>query len=480
MFCPECGTKVKDGVAFCSSCGSPIAADNAAPVTPAADPIPPVAPVQPVEPVNSGTPADNFGTVPTPPQPKTKGTRNGKKLAMIFVPIAVVLCLLIGVGCVVADKMNSPLVKIGRAFADLVTSGDANTYNISYDDDEYEFSARGDLKIDVKGKNIDIRNFQASIIDESIYKGSISDSEKNEIRNGEAFLHIDSREVGFRADVASSYQYYAYDIDQYGEYRTIFYNGYYMGYDSDGEFTSATNIFKDFSENDEELFLDKGFELVSLTFDVLNGDKSLQEVQKQAMDTAMIMFPDLEEEMPALGESQIQLNEKLVKQVKKEAVKCFTDTKWLEQNLGLTVSKQSGVTTYTFNPNMGTAARALYNIFEPLLLDIYNQASLLEEYGDIPDYEDFVDEFLSEAGEADEDYKITVTIALKGSKLSSVDVKAKEVGVKNPDTLKIHADVTTAVGFAPIDSKPYKSAGDEAKDYIDKYYRSNTDYYGYY
>lgn len=452
MFCPECGTKVKDGAAFCSSCGSPIAADNAAPVTPAADSIPPVAPVQPVEPVNSGTPADNFGTVPTPPQPKTKGTKNGKKLAMIFVPIAVVLCLLIGVGCVVADKMNRPLVKIGRAFADLVTSGDANTYNISYDDGYDEFTASGDLKINLKGKTIDARNVKFS-------------SDYVELDGVEAFLHVPAKEIGFRADDGDG-----------GE--ILFYNGY-VAYYEDGDLEEVDNVIADYNEDEDE-FVIQGFELLSLTFDVLNGDKSLQEVQKRALDTALIMFPDLEEELPALGESQFQLNEKLVKQVEREAVKCFTDTKWLEQNLGLTVSKQSGVTTYTFNPNMGTAARALYNIFEPLLLDIYNQASLLEEYGDIPDYEDFVDEFLSEAGEADEDYKITVTIALKGSKLSSVDVKAKEVGVKNPDTLKIHADVTTAVGFAPIDSKPYKSAGDEAKDYIDKYYRSNTDYYGYY
>lgn len=452
MFCPECGTKVKDGAAFCSSCGSPIAADNAAPVTPAADSIPPVAPVQPVEPVNSGTPADNFGTVPSPPQPKTKGTKNGKKLAMIFVPIAVVLCLLIGVGCVVADKMNSPLVKIGRAFADLVTSGDANTYNISYDDGYDEFTASGDLKINLKGKTIDARNVKFS-------------SDYVELDGVEAFLHVPAKEIGFRADDGDG-----------GE--ILFYNGYVACYE-DGDLEEVDNVIADYNEDEDE-FVIQGFELLSLAFDILNGDKSIEAVQKQAMDTALIMFPDLEEELPALGESQFQLNEKLVKQVEREAVKCFTDTKWLEQNLGLTLSKQNGVTTYTFNPDVGRVARAFYDIFEPLLRDIYNQASLLADYSDLPDYEDLVDEFLSEAGEADEDYKITVTIALKGSKLSSVDVKAKEVGVKNPDTLKIHADVTTAVGFAPIDSKPYKSAGDEAKDYIDKYYRSNTDYYGYY
>lgn len=286
-----------------------------------------------------------------------------------------------------------------------------------------------------------------------------------ELDGVEAFLHVPAKEIGFRADDGDG-----------GE--ILFYNGY-VAYYEDGDLEEVDNVIADYNEDEDE-FVSQGFELASLAFDILNGDKSIEEVQKQALDTAMIMFPELEEEMPALDESQIQLNEKLVKQVKKEAVKCFTDTKWLEQNLGLTVSKQSGVTTYTFNPNVGTAARALYNIFEPLLLDIYNQASLLEEYSDIPDYEDFVDEFLSEAREVDEDYKITVTIALKGSKLSSVDVKAKEVGVKDPDTLKIHADVTAAVGFASIDSSPYKAAGDEAKDYIDMYYRSNTDYYGYY
>lgn len=453
MFCPECGSKVKDGAAFCSNCGSPLMADSAVPITPAADPIPPAAPVaKPAEPEAGGIPVGNFGTVSTP-QPKTKGTKNGTKLAMIFVPIAVVLCVLIGVGCIVANKMNSPLVKIGKSFADLVTSGEANTYRISYDDGYDEFTASGDLKIDLKGKNIDASNVKFS---------SDGYVEMDDI---EAFLHIPAKEIGFRAD----------DGD---EEEIFFYNGY-LAYYEDGELVETDNYISYYNEDEDE-FVSQGFELASLAFDILNGDKSIEEVQKQALDTAMIMFPELEEEMPALDESQIQLNEKLVKQVKKEAVKCFTDTKWLEQNLGLTVSKQSGVTTYTFNPNVGTAARALYNIFEPLLLDIYNQASLLEEYSDIPDYEDFVDEFLSEAREVDEDYKITVTIALKGSKLSSVDVKAKEVGVKDPDTLKIHADVTAAVGFASIDSSPYKAAGDEAKDYIDMYYRSNTDYYGYY
>lgn len=448
MFCPECGNQVKDGAVFCSNCGTPMESPtNVAQI-----------------PLASNNTADAFmndSVAAAPPKRTRSSVKNSKKLVAILIPVAVILCLLITVGSVVAVKMNSPLVKIGNAFTDLLSSGDTNTYNISYEDAEDEFSASGNLKIDLKGKNIDLRNFRASIIDESIYKGEISDSEKHEIRNGEAFLHVFSKEVGFRADVSGSYQYYAYDIDEHGEYRTSFYNGYYIGYDHEGEFTGATNVFGDFAENDEELFLDKGFELVSLIFDVLNGDRRIDEAQRQVIELAIEMFPDFEDEIPLLSDTQFQLNDKVVKQVTQEAKKCFTNTQWLEQNFGLVVSKQNGVTTYIFNVDLNTASRALYDIFEPLLKDIYDQAVQLEEYSDLPDYEDIVDEFLSEDGEI---YSIDVKleIQLKGSKLSAINIKVKA----EFDTVKIHMDVSKAADISSVDSKPYTKDISKAKQYI--------------
>lgn len=139
MFCPECGNQVKDGAVFCSNCGTPMESPtNVAQI-----------------PLASNNTADAFmndSVAAAPPKRTRSSVKNSKKLVAILIPVAVILCLLITVGSVVAVKMNSPLVKIGNAFTDLLSSGDTNTYNISYEDAEDEFSASGDLKIDLKGK----------------------------------------------------------------------------------------------------------------------------------------------------------------------------------------------------------------------------------------------------------------------------------------------------------------------------------------
>lgn len=468
MFCPKCGQQNENDAIFCAACGAPLAKETDSPKTdiPYENDIgnvPPTTVLTPNE--NSFTANQNQGYVYSgAPEvesftaPKKKMSK-GLKRALIITPIIIVLAVVIGIGSVAISKLNSPLVKIGKGFANLVKSGDAYHYDISVED---EINISADVKFDLKGKNIDVANGKFSEDDESY--------------DFEGFLHTNDKELGVSF------------TNDYG--KGLFYNGYISEYE-DGELDYADYAYEYIAEDlgfSEEEFNDEIFADISLLFDFLNGDKS---IEKDQDDIIKVVEKYTGEEIE--DKVSIKFDEKIAKDVEKELKKCLTDKKWLEENLGLTVSKDGKVTTYTFEIPIEKAVNALFEITEPLLEDVYNQYVdiIEEEVGsnfDAPSFKESFDEVLDDLDGIDDEYTVNLEIEMTKGEISLIDLNIES---EYYTIIDFKAEISKADDFTAIDSDDYSKDLDEIKalikeleeqrqsyydNYYDPYYDSSYDY----
>lgn len=405
MFCINCGKQNNDNAMFCSSCG------------------------------NSLQQTLNYGGAT---MLKTKKKKGGK-LALILIPIVVVLAALIAVGCLAFSKLNSPMVKISKGLLNLA-AGDAYTYDIKYDDGYDTVNVSGDVRIDLKGKNIDASNIKLTV-DGETGKGEI-----------EAFLHTNDKEFG--AIVIEP----KYEDDV--SYKECIYNGYDMYYE-DGVLTEGFNLFEEFTD-DPDKFNERMFEVISLLFDVVNGDAEVEALGKKAIDLVKDYYPDLE-----INENQkFEINSEIEEQVVKELKKCFTDEKWLKESLGLTVSKDGKTTEYTFDIPIGKALKAIYNIVEPLVKDVYDQLGVyLEAYDeDIDSFSSFVDAVMEEIDYLDEDYSVKAVIEVSDKIISGIHIEMEEDysyetdegTVSGTDKISIDISISKSESFKEPDVSEYK------------------------
>lgn len=473
MFCSNCGKQNEDRALFCAECGSRLTANNPVPETEFLS-------EDSSESTYAYTPETAYTTSPettllntseayfAPPAfpanempPAPKKMKNGLKLALILIPVVIVLAVLIGVGSFAAVKLNSPLVKIGKGFSKLVTSGNAYNYNISFDDGYDDVNIAADVKIDLKGKKIDLVNGKSSFDGENV--------------NFEAFLNANDNELGFHLDVEDS------DLEMY------VYNGYQMIYE-DGELTDADYLYQYYSEVfgiEESEINDVLFRFISISFDTANGDKTMEEAEKEIIEIIK-KYSDSDIDFDKMN---IEVDKKLVKQVQKELQKCLTDKKWLEENLGLTVEKEGKATVYSFNIPIEKAVKALFNILEPLLKDSYDKGveiakdSIDEEFDldDIPTFDETVDEFFDMLEDTDDDISITVDIEMEKSEITAINVTVKEKYGNISDTVKVKVKISKADDFSSPKTDAYKKDIDEAKELIeelkDKYNNYYDDYY---
>lgn len=466
MFCPNCGQQNEDNAMFCANCGARFATNESTQQTQVLSensyennaeyssettvlnsaeneftsnvqkPFAPSAEQYYAPPAFSG------GEIP--PAPKKKMSK-GLKRALIILPIVIVLAVVIGVGAVVISKINSPLAKIGKGFSNLVNSGNAYHYDISFDDGYDEYNISTDAKFDLKGKNIDLTNGKVSSDGEDV--------------TFEAFLHTNDKEYGFNFE------------DGQG----ILYNGYISEYDEDGVLCYAEYLFEDIMDEldiDNDKFNEELFGIISLAFDAANGDKTPEEVEEEIIK----LIEKYSDEEIDLNETAVKIDEKLIKKTEKELKKCLTDKKWLEENLGLTVSKEGKAKVYSFDVPIEKAVNALFDIVEPLLEDSYNKAmdsakdSVDEEFNiSWPEFSDMSDDILKQIEDIDDDYKLSINIEMVKSELSVIKVKLKEKYGNSYDTLfDLKVEISKAEDFTAPKSDVYKENLDEVKQMIEE------------
>lgn len=469
MFCSNCGKQNEDNALFCADCGSRLTASSPVPETE-------ILSEDYSESTYAYTPEANYNPEPettllstpeapfAPPAfsvnempPTPKKMKKGLKLALILIPVAIVLAALIGVGSFAAVKLNSPLVKIGKGFSKLVTSGQAYNYNVSVDNGYDDIKVSADVKFDLKSKRIDLVNGKSSLEGEKV--------------NFEAFLNANDDELGFHLDVDDS------DLEMY------VYNGYQMIYE-DGELTDADSLYQYYAEVfgiEESEINDIIFGFISIAFDAANGDKTTEEAEKDFMEIIK-KYSDSDIDFDKMN---LKVDQKLVKQTEKELQKCLTDKKWLEENLGLTVTKEGKTTVYSFNIPVEKAVKALFDILEPLLKDSYDKGveiakdSIGEEIDsdDIPTFDETVNEFFDTLEGADEDISITVDIEMAKSEITAINVKVKEKSGISSDTVKVKVEISKSEDFSAPKTDAYKKDIDEAKELIKKLEEERKNYY---
>lgn len=470
MFCSNCGKQNEDNALFCANCGKSLAAPNSAPETQVLSenvPEPPYAEATAAQ--AAYTPAPETAYMPqtfpinetTPPSPKKM--KKGLKLALICIPLVIILAVVVGIGSFAFSKLNSPLVKIGKGFSKLVTSGKSYNYNISFDDGYEEVNVSADVKIDLKGKSIDVANGQASSDGEDI--------------TFEGFLHTNDKEFGF--------------LGKFEDEKIIMYNGYQMEYE-DGELDYADYLFEDMIEaldiedsEADEIF----FSMISIAFDVINGDMTGEKAEQEIIKI-IEKYSDSDIDFDKIN---LNIDEKIAKQVEKDLVKCLTDKKWLKENLGLTVSKKGKTTVYTFDLPIEKAVNALFDIVEPLLEDSYNKVvdSFKDAVGDdfdigLPRFSYFANSVLDNFDDIDDDFSVSIDIEMTKNEISAVNVEIKEKYYGTSDTVNVRVEISKAKDFTAPKSDAYKKDLDEAKKLIEEYdipYSDNyydDDYYDYY
>ena len=478
MFCPNCGQQNDDSAIFCANCGARFATDDFPQETQVLSGNPyennaeyssetavlnsaendftsnTQEPVAPTAEQYYAPPAFSGGDIP--PVPKKKMSK-GLKLALIAIPVVIVLAVVIGIGSFAVSKLNSPLLKISKGFSKIVTSGKAYNYKVSYDDGYGEISGSADVKFNLKGKSIDVTNGKMSSDGEDV--------------TFEAFLHTNDKEYGF--------------ISEFEDTKGLLYNGYASEYDEDGELDYATFLFDYMIQNtdvDKDEFNDDLFNIISLAFDIANGDKTVEDTEPEIIK----FIEKYSGEEIDLNETAVKIDEKLVKKTEKELKKCLTDKKWLEENLGLTVSKEGKAKVYSFDVPIEKAVNALFDIVEPLLEDSYNKAmdsakdSVDEEFNiSWPEFSDMSDDILKQIEDIDDDYKLSINIEMVKSELSVIKIKLKEKYGNSYDTLfDLKVEISKAEDFTAPKSDAYKENLDEVKQMIEEQKDLYNNYYG--
>lgn len=365
MYCRKCGKNNAENAKFCIGCGSIL--ERMTEKEPESVP----------EPLKEKEQAQKAGKVKKPINVKKV------KLAVILTVALVLVISAVGIGSAVYLKLNSPLVKISRGFKDLLTSGEAHKYKVSFDDG-YLREIECDFKADLKNKKFEAVNIKAAVYDTASQRLS-------KINDGYTLLHINEKEYISVADFSSTLS------SSFDKGKTIKYNNYSMTY-HDGELKNCRPTFKTYRPGDKEKYENSFFEILSLLSDFTNGTKSFEETYGQlitVLDDNGLFYPDgayMEqidladgvEDVFGIGISSlgdlksVKIDKSINKKVQKELKKCLTDEKWLEENLGLKVSKDGKTIVYKFDINVGKAGKALFDIFKPLLEDLYNQIEQID------------------------------------------------------------------------------------------------------
>lgn len=111
-FCPQCGTRVIEGTAFCAFCGSQVARERSAPATASGSPHPAYVPVGDASPVHPGTPsyttiADQLGSgLYEPDYVDTDEEEPGGGPTSRVRPVLVVVIMLLLAGSVAAVALG--------------------------------------------------------------------------------------------------------------------------------------------------------------------------------------------------------------------------------------------------------------------------------------------------------------------------------------------------------------------------------------
>ena len=463
MYCRKCGKNNAENAKFCIGCGSIL--ERMTEKEPESVP----------EPLKEKEQAQKAGKVKKPINVKKV------KLAVILTVALVLVISAVGIGSAVYLKLNSPLVKISRGFKDLLTSGEAHKYKVSFDDG-YLREIECDFKADLKNKKFEAVNIKAAVYDTASQRLS-------KINDGYTLLHINEKEYISVADFSSTLS------SSFDKGKTIKYNNYSMTY-HDGELKNCRPTFKTYRPGDKEKYENSFFEILSLLSDFTNGTKSFEETYGQlitVLDDNGLFYPDgayMEqidladgvEDVFGIGISSlgdlksVKIDKSINKKVQKELKKCLTDEKWLEENLGLKVSKDGKTIVYKFDINVGKAGKALFDIFKPLLEDLYNQIEQIDLcHGE---YMDGCDEFMSNLSDEMEELeyaRLKVKIEMIKSQIISIDLKMLEqdnVEIGDHafyDVFSLSAEISETDTFKLPDASEYS-------EYIDKLKGNNEDF----
>lgn len=359
----------------------------------------------------------------------------GKKLAVIL-PITLVLALLIGIGSFVLVRYNSPLLKVSRALAKVVTSGDAYSISASATNDGSTVKVSGDVKFDLKNKAVELTNGEYKTPNDKYY-------------DAEGFIYCNEYKAAFRTS------------EKYNgvEHTHIFYNGLFMDLE-DGELDYADGEL-------DGIAFKRECEIGSIAFDLANGDKTKEEATNEIADLMKkwayedgVDF-DFDE-----SDYKLDIDEKIIKKTQRDLLWKLSDTKFLEENFGYSKSKKSGITTYSFDIDPMKAIPALYEILEPLLKEVYDAADKSELYGNYIDYmldgydvDDIYDEMMDELDDFLDESKFSLKLEfeMKGSNIKSISLNAKADG----DTVRATVNFEKSDKFEAPNEKHFTQYCDE-------------------
>lgn len=448
MYCRNCGKNNAENARFCRGCGSDLEMLTEKEPEPVPELLKEEEQAQKSE--------------------KVKKPRNAKKIKLaVILTVALALVIsAIGIGSAAYLKLNSPLVKIGRGFKDLLTSGEAHKYKINVVDSAIDTTIECDFKSDLKNKSLEAVNIKTK----SLHFGEAL----GETVDGYTLLHINEKEYISVSDNVGV---------QEGKYIT--YNGYtavYYGDELNRCFPTLEpyGIVNAGQLANEENFSEGCFEIISELLDFANGKKEFGEVQAQIIKkidditthNGLLNIDFAGIDLDIYDFEGIKVDGKIEKQIEKELKKCLTDEKWLEENLGLKVSKDGKTTVYKFDINIEKTVKALYDIYTPLLKDLYNQ--IKEKVGVDANYmdsfEDLTDGFMSLAEEFDESFLIWAEIQMSKNEIVKVDIdiKEKQYGDRGSkyyigDKVKISVEISETDTFKLPDASEYSEYIDNLK-----------------
>lgn len=436
MFCHDCGGNIPDGARCCPNCGKPVAEN----VT--------------------------MGAV-TPVKSKKKMGKKAK-LALILIPVIIVLLVAGAVGVTAAVKLNTPMVKISKAFDRLVTSGDAYSYALEFNAEDESFNAGADLKIDAKAKTIEVRNLKLPEFLSEGFEYEFGVPLKD--INTEAFVFVNDKKFGAKASAKA-------DSDKY---EAMVYNDV-AALAINGEAMMGQVIYTE----EQQKYVDMVFEILDMTFKAANGEMSEEEfiaAYKEKLAELNEEFLDLD----IVEMLEYEPDEKVVKQVKKDARKKFTDKKWLSEYFGLSQSKKDGETLYEFDIEPEKALEGMYEILRPVIVDMADQIDGTDEDEVDEEFEDEID-YLK-----DNDIKYKLVIGVKDGVISKIKAEFSdeyeyedENGAMHvsPDSYKFEIKIEKCEDFEAVNPDDYKTYYDTVKDGADEdgYFESEKaqEYFGY-
>lgn len=460
-YCIKCGAKLLPNATFCMNCGTPVykvpqepnvelkpeikpepkmevqpepKLEVKAESRPAYTPTPMNYPAK--NPYSNGNPAGVVAPKPAPmsapngpviePIKKVKNKKKKKKIIILSV-LLTILVVIIGLGAYVAIRLlATPIPTLGRAYKKLLVSGKTYAATITVTTDGDKDKAEADVKFDLKNRYIAIDDVYSDDEPEAEARGYI-DTKNKEM----CFYESDNSQKMY---VCNNYLTYVY---------------------KDGEVKHELIL------NDDNF--DKVMDIIATSMALVSGeDVKTEEIVGKILD----IYPQPDNKYPLNEVDLSGFKSKSLDRIKWNAIKYFTDTKWLEENFGYEKERKNGETVYSFEIST-KSIKAIKEIFEDdlveLEIDFYNYSmdqmgkEIPEEYDEKKFKEAVAFEFkMLESVMKENDTELELSFGVKKGVISSIEISTEDF------ELKVSLEETDDISMSKSDFDKYYNEAKKA------------------